>query len=343
MVNTGVGIAPDDEVRVFEEFSQVGDIAAREGGTGLGLALSRRLVEAHGGRMELQSTVGQGSRFTVVLPAVQAPAASAPAELPSLADSSQPRRRVDAEVLVIEDDPSAVRLLRTYLETDGYRVRVASDGEKGLASVRKHPPAAIILDVLLPGIDGWEVLRRLKADPEVRDIPVIVVTVVDERELGLALGAVDYYLKPVDRTALLARLARYTFITKVRDGGVRILAIDDDPAAVELVRAALVPEGFELVGHTDPVVALEAARNDRFDLIICDLVMPGMDGFEVIAQLQQDPRTSEVPILVLTARTLSEKDKSRLNGNIIGIVEKGADARDRLLEWLHRAVPPIAA
>ena len=244
---------------------------------------------------------------------------------------------------MIEDDPSAIRLLRTYLEADGYAVRLATDGEKGLAEAQQRPPAAIILDVLLPGMDGWEVLRRLKADPAIREIPVIVVTVVDERELGLALGAVDYYLKPVDRAALLARLSHYSFGIKARQGAVRVLAIDDDPASLELVRAALVPEGFELVSHTDPVAALASAAEGGFDLVICDLVMPGMDGFEVIAHLQQEPRTREIPILVLTARVLTEKDKSRLNGNIIGIVEKGAGARERLLEWLRRAVGQLAA
>jgi signal transduction histidine kinase/CheY-like chemotaxis protein len=350
VVDTGVGIAADDQARVFDEFSQVGDIAAREGGTGLGLALTRRLVEAHGGQIELESTLGHGSRFTVVLPGTAAPSASAEtgSETPSSSTIAAlaPVRAIPrnaAEVLVIEDDPSAIRLLRTYLETDGYAVRVASDGENGLAEARARPPAAIILDVLLPGVDGWEVLRRLKADPDLRDVPVIVVTVVDERELGLALGAVDYYLKPVDRVELLARLSRYTFSTKVQQGRVRVLAIDDDPSALELVRAALVPEGFEVVGHTDPVAALAVAGEGGFDLVICDLVMPGMDGFEVIAHLQQDIRTREVPILVLTARNLSVEDKSRLNGNILGIIEKGAGTRERLLEWLRRAVPPLAA
>jgi signal transduction histidine kinase/CheY-like chemotaxis protein len=348
--DSGVGIAADDQKRVFDEFSQVGDVAAREGGTGLGLALTRRLIEAHGGQIELESTLGHGSRFTVVLPGAAAPSASAGAGSETVQSSStlappsvEGVRRDRTEVLVIEDDPSAIRLLRTYLEADGYTVRVASDGESGIAEAKRRLPAAIILDVLLPGVDGWEVLRRLKADSGLRDVPVIVVTVVDERELGLALGAVDYYLKPVDRTALLARLSRYTFSTKVSQGTVRVLAIDDDPAALELVRAALVPEGFEVVTHTDPLAALAATVDGGFDLVICDLVMPGMDGFEVIAHLQQEPGTREIPILVLTARVLSEEDKARLNGNIIGIVEKGAGARERLLEWLRRAVRPLAA
>ena len=344
VVDTGVGIAPADQMRVFDEFSQVGDVTARSGGTGLGLALTRRLTEAHGGEIQLESTLGEGSRFTVILPAVGAPSASAPGSAAEVEPRTiTPLAARGVEVLVIEDDPSAVHLLRTYLEADGYAVRVAGDGETGLAQARSGHPAAIVLDVLLPGLDGWEVLRRLKADPEVRDIPVIVVTVVDERELGLALGAVDYYLKPVDRIALLARLGRYTFMHKVHEQKVRVLAIDDDPAALGLVSSALVPEGFEVVAHTDPVAGLAAAGKQEFDLIICDLVMPGMDGFEVIGRLQADPRTRPIPILVLTARTLTQEDKARLNGNILAILDKGVDVRQRLLEWMRRAVPRLAS
>jgi signal transduction histidine kinase/CheY-like chemotaxis protein len=344
VVDTGVGIAAADQIRVFDEFSQVGDVSVRTKGTGLGLALTRRLTEAHGGQIELESAPGQGSRFTVILPAVGSPTAAAPISPPpaETLKLAAPRRR-GVEVLVIEDDPSAVRLLRTYLEADGYSVRVAGDGEMGLAVARSARPSAIVLDVLLPGLDGWEVLRRLKADPEVRDIPVIVVTVVDERELGLALGAVDYYLKPVDRVALLSRLARYTFMSKASADGVRVLAIDDDPAALGLLRAALGPEGFDLVTHTDPAAGLAAASEQEFDLVICDLVMPGMDGFEVIARLQADPHTRALPILVLTARTLTAADKARLNGNIVAIVEKTDDVRERLLDWMRRAVPRLAA
>jgi signal transduction histidine kinase/CheY-like chemotaxis protein len=340
VVDNGVGIAPEDQHRVFEEFSQVGDAEARQAGTGLGLALTRRLVEAHGGRIDLESTPGEGSRFTVTLPASRPrSAATAPA---TAAPPPMPATRQAGEILLIEDDPSAIRLLRAYLEAEGYSVQVASSGEQGLAATRADAPGAIILDVLLPGIDGWEVLRQLKADPATREVPVIVVTVVDERELGMALGAVDYFLKPVDRSALLARLSRYTFTTKVKQGRVRVLAIDDDPAALELVRGALVPEGFEVTAHTDPTAGVAAALDDPFDLVICDLVMPVMDGFEVIARLQQDRRMRQVPILVLTAHSLDAADKRRLNGNIIGIVEKGDDARVRLRDWLRRALPSAA-
>lgn len=335
VADSGPGIAPDDQAAVFEEFRQLGDATARGEGTGLGLALTRRLVEAHGGRMELSSVPGEGSRFTAVFPQPELPEPVPPANDEPAAGRAA-GRIPGADVLVIEDDPSAVRLLRTYLEADGYGVRVAADGPSGLAEARAHQPAAILLDILLPGMDGWEVLRELKADPALRDVPVIVVTVVDERGLGLALGATDYFLKPVDRTALLARLARYSFTTKVRERTVRILAVDDDEAALELVEAALRPEGFEVTRATGGRTGLERAAEERFDLIICDLLMPDLDGFEVVAALKADPATREVPILVLTAHPLSDAEKARLNGQILGIVDKGDDGAVGLRRWLAR-------
>jgi signal transduction histidine kinase/DNA-binding response OmpR family regulator len=333
VADTGIGIAAADQARVFEEFQQVGDPVLRQPGTGLGLALTRRLVEAHGGRVELASTLGVGSRFTVVLPDAVVGAAAAltpPAELPLALGS---------DILVIEDDPAAVRLLRTYLEGDGYPVRVAPDGERGLAEARRVLPAAIILDVLLPGIDGWDVLRSLKADDRLRDVPVVIVTVVDEREVGLALGAVDYFLKPVDREALLARLAHYTFTTKVKTRPVRILAVDDEAEALDLVAAALEPSGFEVQRASGGAQALALARAEPFDLVICDLVMPGLDGFEVVGRLKDDPATARTPILILTGHELSEADKARLNGRILGIVDKGDAGAAGLHAWLTRAIP----
>ncbi|HSK52108.1 MAG TPA: ATP-binding protein, partial [Clostridia bacterium] len=239
--DTGVGISADDQHHVFEEFRQVGDPRTRLAGTGLGLALTKRLLEAHGGRIDLRSVPGEGSTFTATLPA-GAPAEESPAAGP--VEPSGADRTGAARILIIEDDPSSVRLLQAYLEESGYGVSVASDGERGLAMALADPPAAILLDVLLPKIDGWEVLRRLKSDPRVRDVPVVIVTVVDERNVGLALGAVDYFVKPIERDALLARLERHTFLAKVRYQPVDVLAIDDDPVALDMIDATLAPFGF---------------------------------------------------------------------------------------------------
>jgi CheY-like chemotaxis protein/anti-sigma regulatory factor (Ser/Thr protein kinase) len=348
--DTGVGIAAADQQLIYQEFSQVGDPSARRDGTGLGLALTRRLVEAHGGRIELDSSPGRGSTFTVVLPIAQASPGPPPAHGVDQPAAGERVTAGAASILIIEDDPSAIRLLRAYLEGDGYEVRVAADGPAGLEAARRDPPAAILLDILLPGMDGWEVLRALKADPALRDIPVIVETVVDERGLGLALGAVDYYLKPVDRQALLARLAHYSFTTKVRQRPVRVLAVDDEPSAVALVEAALRPEGFAVTGAGGGREAIELATGSPFDLVICDLIMPDVDGFGVVAALRSNPATREVPILVLTGRELSDADRERLNGEILGVVEKGDDAVVGLRRWLARVPgngrrhePPVGA
>jgi len=340
VADTGAGIAAEDQVVIFDEFRQVGAMGERQAGTGLGLALARRLVEAHGGRIELESTLGVGSRFTVIIPQPEAIVAAS-GGLGASEPSAEPRSDgVGVEVLVIEDDPSVVRLLRTYLQSDGYGVRFAQDGPTGIAAARADPPNAIILDVLLPGTDGWEVLRELKADPDLRDVPVIIVTVVDERGLGLALGAVDYFLKPVDRTALLDRLARYTFTTKVKNGPVRILAVDDDPVALDLIDSALTPEGFEIVRASGGQEGIDRAGEQPFDLVVCDLLMPDVDGFDVVTALKSEETTREVPILILTAHTITDAEKARLNGQILGIVDKGDEAAAGLIRWLWRLAPP---
>jgi CheY-like chemotaxis protein len=239
----------------------------------------------------------------------------------------------------MEDDPSAQRLLREYLEPAGYTVRLAPDGEHGLAMARESKPAAIILDVLLPGLDGWEVLRRLKDDPRLRDVPVVIVTVVDEREVGLALGAVDYLVKPIQREALLATLARHGGAPSGSGGAARVLAVDDDPAALALLRHEVNRAGLEMVEATGGREALERAMYGDIDFVICDIVMPDLDGFAVVAGLKADPRTAHLPILISTAHDLTEDQKARLHGQILGIVTKGDDARVGLMQWLARAAP----
>jgi signal transduction histidine kinase/CheY-like chemotaxis protein len=332
VTDTGVGIASEDLERIFEEFSQVGDQKAREAGTGLGLALSRRLAEAHGGQLLVSSQPGSGSRFELVLPGSRADSAARQEEPAHATGGAE-----DATILVIEDEPGAVRLLRAYLEGDGHQVHVATDGESGIDLARTLQPAAIVLDVLLPGIDGWEVLRRLKVDPDLRDIPVVVVTVVDERNVAMSLGAADYFLKPVRPGALLARLAQYTFTTKVKQRNVCVLAIDDDASARALVENTLRPEGFQVMtaasGREGVAMALECSP----DLVICDLLMPDMDGYEVVDQLHADEATRDTMILILTGADLSDADRQRLNGKVAGVVHKNGDHRAALAQWLERA------
>ena len=332
VTDTGVGIAVDDLGHIFEEFRQVGDLKAREAGTGLGLALCRRLAEAHGGRMAVTSELGRGSRFELILPEARSIASTAVAPTPAAAVDGYASR-----ILVIEDDPGAVRLLRTYLEGEGYDVEIAADGESGMAAASRQAPDAIILDVLLPGIDGWEVLRRLKADPGLRDLPVVVVTVVDERNVAMSLGAVDYFLKPVNPAALLSRLSQYTFTTKVKQGRVRVLTIDDDPVARDLVTNALRPEGFEVVAAASGREGLDLALEQPPDLVICDLLMPDMDGYEVVDRLHANEATKDVTILILTGQELTAADRMRLNGKVAEIVGKGVDPRPAFLRWLRRA------
>jgi CheY-like chemotaxis protein len=241
---------------------------------------------------------------------------------------------------VIEDDPSVVRLLREYMEPAGYLVRVAPDGETGIAMATERRPAAAILDVLLPGVDGWEALRRFKDNAALRDVPVVMATIVDEREVGFALGAVDYLVKPIQRQALLDSLARYAPPPAHGPSKVRVLAVDDEPAALDFIRAALEPAGFTVKTVPGGREAVAAARSELFDLIVLDLVMPDVDGFEVISSLKGDPRTAAIPILVCTAHDLTPADKERLNGKILGIVTKGTDARDGLRQWLATASGP---
>jgi CheY-like chemotaxis protein len=189
------------------------------------------------------------------------------------------------------------------------------------------------------------VLRDLKSDPVLRDVPVVVVTVVDERELGMALGAVDYLIKPVDRDALLARLERYNLNGKVPDRAAKVLIVDDEHAARSMVEAALVPAGYDVVQAASGREGIARAREDGVDFVICDLVMPDLDGFEVVASLQADDATRELPILILTAHDLSVSDKARLHGHVLGVVRKGGSQGDDLRGWLRRALgsAPAAA
>ncbi len=315
VADTGPGVAIEDQQRVFEEFQQVGELGARAEGTGLGLALTRRLIQAHGGRIELQSTPGHGAKFTVYLPAAGHPGPTADGE-------TARRTAATTGTLIIEDHVGTADLLSTYLQRAGHRVAVAASGEAGLAAARESAPEAILLDLQLPGMDGWQVLTELKADDRLRHIPVVIISATNNSDVGLALGAVDYFVKPISRPTLLTWLARHGLIPPADGRAINVLAIDDDPQSLEIIDATLTAEGMRVVRGHGGAEGLALARTNDFDLIICDLLMPEVDGFDVIAALHNDPDTRGIPVVVLTAHALTDADKDRLSGKVIAFMSK---------------------
>lgn len=329
ITDNGPGISEHETEAIFEAFHQGEGQGARQEGTGLGLALTRQLAEAHGGAIELHSSPGQGSTFTIRLPRQPAPGAVM---------HSEPEPTDGPRVLIVEDDPGAAQLLRIYLQDAGFQVLVAATGMQGLELARLERPNAILLDILLPDIDGWDLLQRLKLEDATRDVPVVVVSVVDDRTLGLALGAVDYFVKPVSREMLLASLGRLTFTTKVRSRAITVLVVDADQGAWEGYRSLLEPEGFTIVTASDAASGMAIASERHPDLILLDVLLPDADGLMLIGRLRADPATRDIPIWLTTPTSLSESDKARLNGNVLGVAERGEPALAALRTWLE--LPP---
>lgn len=332
--DTGVGISPANQKRIFEEFQQVGQgLTGKPEGTGLGLTLSRKLVELHGGTIRVESVPGQGSTFTFTLPTadnVRRVGLTAGQE-EAVAKGIAPTPSAGPPVLVIEDDPKAVELLRIYLGEAGHKIETAKDGEEGLEKAKELSPAAIILDVLLPKVDGWDFLTKVKADAATRNIPVIIVSILDQKGKGFALGAADYLVKPIEKNALLKSLDAFGLSSKPRAEPIKVLAIDDDPKAVELVAATLEPEGFRVLKTYSGEEGIETATAEQPDIIVLDLLMPGMNGFEVLERLKASPATRKLPVVLFTVKHLTADEKQRLKGRIVKLAQKDEYTPQRLV------------
>jgi signal transduction histidine kinase/CheY-like chemotaxis protein len=337
--DTGIGIAAEDQERIFEEFQQVGGMyAEKREGTGLGLALTKKFVELHGGRIWVESVVGQGSRFTFTLPVRLAPQAED--VLGPAPDTAIVPERQGPVVLVVEDDAQAAELLRLYLEGAGCHVEVVTDGEDGFDTARRLQPALITLDLLLPKVDGWDLLVRLKGEPQTREIPVVIVSIMEQRGKGFALGAADYLVKPVGREELMTTLQRVSLARRRQREVVTVLAIDDDPMTVELVEAILSAEGFGILKAYGGEEGLAIAIRERPALIILDLLMPEVDGFAVVERLRGDPATAAIPIVILTNKSLTQDEKERLNGGIALLARKGEFSRAAFVELVRGLLQP---
>jgi signal transduction histidine kinase/DNA-binding response OmpR family regulator len=340
VADTGIGMTPEQMERLFQDFTQADSSTTRKyGGTGLGLAISRRFCRMMGGDITVESEPGRGSTFTIRLPvAVKGAApsdvsASSPPP-PAAALAASARGDGDAPtILVIDDDPTVRDLMSRYLTREGFAVAVAADGIDGLEQARRLHPSAVTLDVAMPGIDGWTVLAALKGDPTLADIPVILVTIVEDRQRGYALGATDYLVKPVDRRRLVESLRA---LCSVAVG--RVLLVEDDDSTRATVRELLEREGWKVAEAENGRLALVSVATELPDAIVLDLLMPEMDGFEFIAELRSRAEWRELPVLVLTAMDLSEEDHRRLNGDVERVIHKSGQPRDELLSEVGAAL-----
>jgi DNA-binding response OmpR family regulator len=328
VIDQGNGIRPEDHDHVFQEFVQIGDGLTRaQDGTGLGLPITRRLVELHGGRIWIESAgaPGQGAAFHFTIPLAETPDAPTPPDL-----ATDQRRRV----LIIEDDRQFGNLLALYLSQQDYQPVHRYDGQAIVAAVRELRPALITLDLMLPGRDGWSVLQDLKSEPDTRDIPVIIISALDAAEAGLGEGAMEYLTKPLDADALLAALQRID--PAPHPPPHQVLIVDDDPLISELLTAMLPSAEYTVATATNGLDALGAIRRDPPDVILLDLLMPGLSGYELLELLRADSATHDLPVIVLTAMPLSDTEQAHLDVVAQTVIRKTELTRQHLVDALRR-------
>ena len=331
--DSGIGMTTDQIAKLFQPFTQADSSTTRKyGGTGLGLMITRRFCQMMGGDVTVKSDPGLGSTFTIRLPVEVGE--QIPVDLTPTLIEPDMREDSGSVVLIIDDDPTVRDLMRRTLEKEGFTLRYAAGSEQGLRMARQLRPAVITLDVMMPGMDGWAVLSALKNDPEVAEIPVVMVTIVDDKNLGYALGASDYLTKPIDRKRLSSVLRRF----RQHGPGRQALIVDDDQATRRLVRNLLEKEGWLVSEAENGLVGLERVKDSRPDLIVLDLMMPEMDGFVFAQELRLNEDSRTIPILVVTAKDISEEDRQRLNGQVLKVLEKRSLSRDQLLDDIRREI-----
>ncbi|MBD3871731.1 MAG: response regulator [Acidobacteria bacterium] len=333
--DTGIGIREDKLETVFEEFSQADESTTRDyGGTGLGLPISRRFCQMMGGDITITSKLGRGTTFTIELPtqvdAQEAVTTTVRPEQPE-AKGVLPGVR---PILVVDDDPNSRELVQRTLESEGFSVVTAATGEEGLELARELKPSLITLDVLMPSMDGWSVLQEVKADPELEHIPVMMISIAGDKELGYTLGAVECLTKPVDRDKLRQLASQYAGPA----GGGHALVVDDDEGIRSLFRRALTDDGWTVDEAENGAIALDLATKNRPDLVLLDLMMPVMDGFEFVMHFRGLEGCGVTPIIVVTAKDLDQGEREKLLGGVERIVEKGALTKQQLLEQVRELV-----
>lgn len=337
VTDTGIGIRPEDQKVVFEEFRQVeGKQGAVNEGTGLGLAITKRLVEQQGGKISLSSEPGRGSRFTFTLPVGSEVSRPAPANPPRSFPATTGSSSGKPLVLVVDDETSARELLASYLNSE-YRIAFAESGLEAVEKAGQLRPDAITLDLAMPGGSGLDALVTLRKTPETANIPIIIVSIVDEEKVGFALGAADYLIKPIRKTVLLETIRKHVPIQGDDDS--EILLVDDDPKSLEMLEETLRSAGYETQSVRSGARALEVLSSKLVSAVLLDLMMPGMDGFEVIQHVRGQAILADLPILVMTAKTLAPEEIALLSRETQALFQKNGSWQQQLVAEVARVVP----
>lgn len=334
--DSGIGISPEHIQRLYEPFTQADASTTRKyGGTGLGMAITKQFVQMMGGTIDVESQVGAGTVFTVRIP-TYVQEFGKEAEPVEIEETGEVPEKCQGRILVIDDEAVVRDLMRRVFTKEGYEVILAASGEEGLRQAVELQPDAITLDVLMPGLGGWGTLAALKAKPETADIPVIMVTIVGDSNMGFALGAADYLVKPVSRERLVEVVKKHL---PVHRGGM-VLIVEDDNITREVLVRMLEKEGMMTRTANNGRIALDILDKERLrpDLILLDLMMPEVDGFEVIETLRKDDTLSTIPVIIVTAKELTDDDLIHLNGYVEAVLQKGVYSQKELLRQVCRLV-----
>src|SRR6267142_9729 len=331
--DNGPGIPPAEQQRIFEAFYRLRESGKKTEGTGLGLAITHRLVELHGGELTLDSEIGQGSCFHFCLPV-----AAGRREPPSAKIELCQRSAVPARILVIEDDRAAAQLIQSQLTSAGYEAILCDRPQDALEMATEFRPSAITLDIVMKPKNGWEILTQLKRDPRTAQIPIIVVSIVDQPSMGALLGADEYLVKPVDKATLLAALERRANSRPASAPARPILIVEDDAPAREFVAEMLTAKGYAVTAVADGAQARAQVAASLPELVILDLVLPEVSGFELLGEWRASPRTADLPVFVLTSLDLTKEEQSYLHMHAESLFRKQEPWQEELLKQLERAM-----
>jgi CheY-like chemotaxis protein len=338
VTDSGIGISPQGLEHLFKPFSQIDSGLARKyEGTGLGLAMVKLLAELHGGAVAVESAEGKGSCFTVWLP-LRAPEEGVRTSIRVPAAPFIEARTGTRTALVVEDDFKSADLIRVQLTAQGFKVLHAASAEAAMVLAVQQPLSLITLDIMLPNMDGWELLTRLKQVPSLGRIPVVIISIVADRSKGFAFGAAAVMQKPISRQDLYDALAELGLVPLSPGATLKVLVVDDDPKAVELIALHLPGLGSTVLRAYGGREAIEVARKELPDLIVLDLMMPEVNGFDVVEALNKQADTARIPVMVVTAKQITAEDRIKLNGYVTTIVEKAEFHRERIAAEVRRAM-----